>query len=91
MEAILLCNELAYTFPTGLEDLNTATHGFESISTNGIISGCVACVDGFLLQIQTPTSKETGNVKAYFSGHYQSAAHEGQNEEFLIFEMQISH
>ena len=33
--------------------------------------GCVAYLDGFLLQIQMPSSNETGNVKASSSGHYQ--------------------
>jgi DDE superfamily endonuclease len=28
-------------------------------------------MDGLLFRIQTPSSKETGNVKTYFSGHYQ--------------------
>ena len=38
-----------------------------------MIDGCVACVDGLLLCIQTPSSSETGNVvKAFFSGHYQA-------------------
>jgi hypothetical protein len=37
-----------------------------------VIDGCVACVDGLLLRIQTPSSSETGNVKAFFSGHYQA-------------------
>ena len=34
--------------------------------------GCVACLDGYALQIQVPTSNETGNVKVNFSGHYQT-------------------
>ncbi len=36
-----------------------------------MIDGCVGCLDGYLLQIQTPSSRETGHVKAYFSGHYR--------------------
>jgi len=32
----------------------------------------VACLDGYLLQIKVPANAETGNVKAYFSGHYQT-------------------
>ena len=31
----------------------------------------MACLDGYLLQIKVPAISETGNVKAYFSGHYQ--------------------
>jgi len=33
---------------------------------------CVACLDGYLLQIRVPACSETGNVKSYFSGHYQT-------------------
>ena len=36
------------------------------------IKGCIACLDGYLLQIKFPSSSETGKVKAYFSGHCQT-------------------
>ena len=42
------------------------------MSSHGAIKGCVACLDGYLLQIKVPAKAETGNVKAYFSGHYQT-------------------
>jgi len=42
------------------------------LSSNDAIKRCVACLDGFLLQIKVPVKNETGNVKAYFSGHYQT-------------------
>ena len=72
MEAILLCDLLSIHFPTTEEELEIAVSDFKSLSTNGVIDGCVACVDGILLRIQTPASSETGNVKADFSGHYQA-------------------
>ncbi|OWY95811.1 hypothetical protein PHMEG_00034089, partial [Phytophthora megakarya] len=31
---------------------------------------CVGCVDGMLVKIKTPSRREAGNVRAYFSGHY---------------------
>jgi hypothetical protein len=46
--------------------------GFESISTNGCITNCVAAVDGYLLSIDTPTKKEAKNVCSFFFGHYQT-------------------
>jgi len=52
--------------------LDEAAQGFESLSSHGAIKGCVACLDSFLLQIKVPSKSETGNVKAYFSGHYQT-------------------
>jgi len=51
--------------------VDEATQGFESLSSQAAIKG-VACLDGYLLQIKVPSSSETGNVKAYFSGHYHT-------------------
>jgi len=49
------------------KELDETAQGFESLSSQGAIKGCVA-----LLQIKVPSSSETGNVKAYFSGSYQT-------------------
>jgi hypothetical protein len=72
VEAILLCDELAYSFPTSDDDIRQASKDFRECSTNNVIDGCVACLDGLLLRIRTPPPTATGNVKAYFSGHYQA-------------------
>ena len=48
--------------------LDEAAQGFESLSSQSAIEGCVACFNGFLLQIIVPSCSETGNVKAYFQG-----------------------
>ena len=50
--------------------MDEAAQGFDSLSTQAAIKGCVACLDGYLLQIKVPSSIVTGNVKAYFSGNY---------------------
>jgi len=50
--------------------LDEAAQGFESLSSQAAIKGCVACLDGYLLQIKVPSSSETGDAKAYFLGHY---------------------
>lgn len=69
--AIVLCESLAFSFPITETDIQNAADGFRSISTNSIIDGCVACVDGILLMIQTAAAAEVGNAKAFFSaGHY---------------------
>ena len=70
MNAILQCDRLKYIFPTTAQEIEQSIKEFAEISTNQVIDGCVGCIDGFLLQIQTPSATETGNVKAYFSGHY---------------------
>ena len=72
VDAILQCDELSYSFPTSDEDTAKAAADFQQLSTSKVIDECVACLDGFLLPIHTPSSNETGNVKAYFSGHYQA-------------------
>ena len=70
MDAILDNEVLAYKFPDTVKELNEAAQGFDSLSSYG--KGCVACLDGFLLQNKVPSKSDTGNVKAYFSGHYQT-------------------
>lgn len=72
VNAILQCDGLSYSFPSDNASIAAAAMEWKEYSTSGIVSGCVACMDGLLLQIQTPPSKDTGNVKAYFSGHYQT-------------------
>ena len=72
VDAILSCDRLKYKFPETVEEIEQAASSFAEMSTHEVIDGCVGCVDGFLLQIQTPRKDETGNVKAYFSGHYQT-------------------
>ena len=72
MEAILLCESLALHFPTTDEELEIAANNFKLLSSNRVIDGCVACVDSILLCIKTPSPSKTGNVKAFFSGHYHA-------------------
>ena len=67
MKGILLSNELDISFPSTDADLQAAADDFKSVSSsNGIIDGCVGCLDGILLKIQTPASKDVGNVKSFF-------------------------
>ena len=72
MDALYKSPELAYSFPTTPEEIEQACAGFRSCSSHDLIRGCVACIDGFLLKVRTPSKNKTGNVKAYFSGHYQT-------------------
>jgi len=60
MDAILDSELLAYKFPETEKELNEAAQGFEALSSQGAIKGCVACLDGFLLQIKVPSKDETG-------------------------------
>lgn len=72
MDAILQCQALSYRFPRSEREINDAAEVFMECSLHNAIWGCVACVDGFLLSIQTPSKCENKNVKPYCSGHYQS-------------------
>jgi len=71
IDAINACKELDIHFPQTLEECKAAAAGFESISTSRVITNCVTVVDGFLLKIVTPAQSIVGNVRSYFSGHYQ--------------------
>ncbi len=52
--------------------MQQAANNFKQHSTNSVIDGCVGCLDGLLLRIQTPSTQETGNVEAHLSGHYRA-------------------
>jgi hypothetical protein len=68
--AILRCNQLTITFPETTEQFEESAREFQALSTGGVVDGCVACIDGMLLSVQTPSTDETGNVNSYYSGHY---------------------
>ena len=72
MDAILLCPDLAFSLPVTATEIADALTAFKAISSKGVIDGCVGCVDGLLMKIQTPSNSEVGNVKSFFSGHYQT-------------------
>lgn len=70
IHAIRHCHTLDISFPDSEDDVSTAAQNFQQISSAGIIDGCVGCLDGMLLRIQTPSTDETGHVMSYYSGHY---------------------
>ena len=54
------------------------------------MDGCVGAIDGFFQQIQCPSSRDTYNSNAYYSGHYKSHGLNCQavcdvNQKFLFF------
>jgi hypothetical protein len=50
--------------------LDKLQQGFQKISWDGVLNGCIGALDGYLQCIAAPSHKECGNVGAYFSGHY---------------------
>src|SRR5688500_10454447 len=72
LKAIIREPSLQMHFPSNEEEYKATSIAFQSRSYNGLISGCVGCVDGWLILIQTPRKDEVFNVIKYFSGHYQA-------------------
>jgi DDE superfamily endonuclease len=71
IQAINRCEQLKIRLPKTSAECARAAAGFERISFMGCIKHCVYVVDGYLMRMTTPTKKEAGNVRSYFSGHYQ--------------------
>ena len=70
-DGIKYCPPLEFSRPWTEAELNEASAGFEGISGEGIMRGCIGAIDGWLCPIQSPPTSVVGNVKTYFSGHYQ--------------------
>ena len=71
VNAILRVRELEYHFPSTDIEISNAAREFNRVSNHRVVDGCVACVDGMLLWINTSKEVETDNPKSFFSGHYQ--------------------
>jgi hypothetical protein len=54
------------------EEEMKAAEGFTSGSTKAGIIYCVLVVDGYHLQIITPSKAEAKNLRLFYSGHYQT-------------------
>jgi hypothetical protein len=80
-DAINDCPDLEFRLPNTTAELEEASAGFEGISVHGIMRGCIGAIDGWLLPIQVPPATHVGNVKTYFSGHYQ---HHGFNIQAIV-------
>ncbi|KAE9028228.1 hypothetical protein PF010_g4323 [Phytophthora fragariae] len=50
--------------------IEKAAQDFTTCSNEGVFDGCMGYRDRMLLRIKTPSTKETGNVRSFFSGHY---------------------
>ena len=72
MYVIVWCKELQISWPNTKEKAVDSAAGFSSISTNHVMTECVAVLDSYHMAIITPPKKEVHNVKSYFSGHYQT-------------------
>ena len=55
-----------------MPSVQVSVAGFSSISTNHVMTECVAVLNSYHMAITTTPKKEVHNVKSYFSGHYQT-------------------
>ena len=62
MYAIVWCKNLRITWPDMKEKAVQSAAGFSSISTNRVMTECVAVLDGYHIEIATPPKKEVHNV-----------------------------
>ena len=90
LDAVNCCPELDIRLPKEPEEVETLRKGFHSMSSNGLMEGCVGAVDGFFQRITCPSKKEIYNSNAYYSGHYESHGLNCQalcdiNQRFLFF------
>jgi DDE superfamily endonuclease len=76
IDAVNNCPALAIEFPTDPNGLKQLAVEFQGKSSMGVLDGCVGALDRWLCHIKVPTAKDTANIAAYFSGHYQ---HHGVN------------
>ena len=84
IHAISHCDTLSYKFPTTPLEVEHAAQAFHSISKDEVMEACVAAMDGILIKINVPRASEVGNVRSFFSDHYQ---HYGVNLQvsFILF------
>lgn len=71
LRLIVACKELEICLPATEEECKVLANGFRGISFKEAITNCIGVIDGYLLRIYTPPKAQAGNVKSYFSGHYQ--------------------
>ena len=72
VDAINNAPGLMIHFPTTRDEVVQAAKGFSTISSQACIWNCVAVIDGYHLQIKSPSKNEVKNVRSFFSGHYQT-------------------
>ena len=71
IRAIIAEPSLGIVWPKTLPSVNQVVSAFTDISDDGVIDNCAGVVDGYLARIRVPVKRVVGNVRSYFSGHYQ--------------------
>lgn len=73
VDAINAAEELRLEFPRSPTSREAAAAAFKTLSAQGVFSGCVGCLDGWLCSTRAPRLTETDGVgpQRYCSGHYR--------------------
>eukprot|EP00918_Siedleckia_nematoides_P031122 GHVU01067346.1.p1 GENE.GHVU01067346.1~~GHVU01067346.1.p1 ORF type:complete len:404 (-),score=31.16 GHVU01067346.1:502-1713(-) len=71
LDAICSCDGLRLRFPSTEAGLHAAASDFHAISTRQVVYGCVAAIDGMLVETETPRKSDTSCPAAYYSGRYK--------------------
>ncbi|KAG1687584.1 hypothetical protein DVH05_004706 [Phytophthora capsici] len=67
MDALCECEGLHFHSPVeAIDPMMELASGFSWISKDGIMTGCVGCLGGWLCQIRAPSSREVPDVAAFF-------------------------
>jgi len=71
-KGIIHCTRLQMILPRTTNELEDVKKGFESKSTENIMSGCVGALDGFLLLIRMPSQREfSAGITRNWRNHFQ--------------------
>lgn len=66
-------SKLRLIFPRSPTAREASAAALKTLSAEGVLSGCVGCVDGWMCAIRAPRLAKTGGVgpQRYYSGHYR--------------------
>jgi hypothetical protein len=70
--AVNSSTELDIKLPRTAREMDSIRAGFAIRSSNSLMQGCLGAVDGFFVAMSAPDKSDCINVRAYYSGHYES-------------------
>jgi hypothetical protein len=53
-------------FPKRGQEAMKMADDFQSLSSSGVVNGCIGCVDGWFCPINVPHKNEVGKVTLFF-------------------------
>ena len=71
IDGLTKCKALDICMPRTAGEWDLIRREFKQKSRDGIMNGCIGCIDGLLQKTLAPKYTEVPNVRAYYSGHYE--------------------